>query len=76
MQTSDPTVDPIDTRLVSRVVNRTDALQVARLLSAQRGHAPVHSLEAKSLPHIWAEFLMTDEEAAIVAQQGIIVRRL
>jgi hypothetical protein len=74
MQTTDPTVDT--SGMVPRVVNRTDALQVARLLSAQRGHTTVHSLEAKVCPHLWAEFLMTDDEAVAVARQGIIVRRV
>jgi hypothetical protein len=68
MQTTDPTTDRR-----GRVVNRTDALQVSRLLSAMRGGEIVMSLGTQA-PHLFAEFLMTDEEAAAVQRQNIIVR--
>jgi len=68
---TDPTTD-----MRHMVVNRTDALRVARILSAQRGHSAVYELTAKVAPHLWAEFMMTDEEIRSLIKQDIVVRRV
>jgi hypothetical protein len=66
---NDPTTD-----VKTIMVNKADALRVARLLSALRGGSPVYDVQPKVPSLLWTEFLMTDGEIQALIKEQITMR--